>query len=84
MAKNKTVTLLKKDGYVQAIFTNSLACFEQMKALTPSEERDRLPSYSTINRIVREAGDSKAVATSVGVFIIQKLNIYRKAFQNIA
>lgn len=73
-------TILRKEGVILGVFTNNLAAFGQMRAFVPDHEKTSLPSYSTINRVVQEAGNSKAVNTSVGTFIIQKLNIYKKPF----
>jgi len=73
-------TILRKEGVILGVFTNNLAAFGQMRAFVPDHEKKDLPSYSTINRTVQNAGNSKAVSTSVGTFIIQKLNIYKKPY----
>jgi len=73
-------TVLRKEGVILGVFTNNLAAFDQLKAFVPDHEKKDLPSYSTVNRVVQDAGNSKAISTSVGTFIIQKLNIYKKPF----
>jgi hypothetical protein len=76
----RVITVLRKEGVILGAFTNNLAAFQQLKASIPDHEADLLPSYSTVNRVVREAGNSKAFSTSAGQFIIQKLNLYKTRF----
>lgn len=73
-------TVLRKEGVILGIYTNNLAAYNQLVKITPDPEKESLPSYSTINRIVQDPGNSKAIATSSGIIIIQKLTVYKKAF----
>ena len=74
------ITVLRKDGVIIAPFTNNLAAYMHLKQQLPEHERTLLPSYSTVHRVVKDPGNSKAFNTSLGTFIIQKLNLYKKAF----
>ncbi len=76
----KIVSVLKKESVIIGIFTNNLAAYEQLHSSVPAHEQIDLPSYSTVNRVVRDAGQSKAFSTSVGTFTIQKMTLFKKAF----
>jgi len=76
----KVVTILKKETVIIGVYTNNLAAYDQLHNSVPFHEKDELPSYSTVNRVVRAAGNIKAFSTSVGVFTIQKNTLFKKAF----
>jgi len=76
----KIVSVLKKDVVIIGVFTNSLAAYNQLHNCVPVHEQSELPSYSTVNRVVRNPGDLKNFTTSVGAFSIQKMTLFKKAF----
>lgn len=80
MAYLKCVTVLKRDSFIDGVFSNNLAAYNQMIKLIPAHERKDVASYSTVNRYVQQIGDSHLITTTVGHFVIVKLNLFRKSY----
>jgi len=80
MAKDRVITVLQKDGYIVAPFTNNLAAYNHFLKQLPEHEQTLQVSYSTVHRIVKNAGDTKAINTSLGVFQFRKMVLHKKHF----
>lgn len=77
---NNAVSILKKDNAIIAPFTNNLAAYDHLKKLLPDHEKTLLPSYSTCQRVLKDIGNAKAFNTSLGLFSIQRLALFKKSF----
>lgn len=80
MAKNpisRTITVLERNNVTLGIYTNNLAAYNALEAQLPVGTKEKLMSYSTVNRAVRKSGDSLDIPTIVGIFVIRKCPLYR-------
>lgn len=80
MAKNpitRIITVLERNNVTLGIYTNNLAAFEALQSQLPEGVKEKLMSYSTVNRAVQNSGDSIDIPTIIGIFVIRKCPLYR-------
>ena len=61
------------------VYTNNLAAHTALKKMLPKELHYTLMSYSTVNRHVHAAGTSIDVPTPLGIYVIKKTLLLKKA-----
>jgi len=80
MAKNpisRTITVLEINNVTLGIYTNNLAAYNAVRSQLPVLNAQELISYSTVNRAVRESGNSISIPTIIGIFVIRKCPLYK-------
>lgn len=75
----RVITVIEKSNVTLRHFTNNLAAYKFMVNDLPKGLIFRMPSYATINRTVREAGDHIELPTPVGIYTVKKAVLFLKA-----
>lgn len=76
--KLRVITLLNLGNVTVHPFTNNLAAYEYLVGQIPKGLTYQIPSYSTVNRTVKNAGDSFDLHTPVGLYTIKKAVLFMK------
>jgi hypothetical protein len=79
MATARTISVLELNNITVGIYTNNLAAYKSLLARIPRELQIKVMSYSTVNRAVQEAGQHIDVPTALGIYVIKKTVLLRKA-----
>lgn len=75
----RTISVLELNNIVLGIYTNNLAAYESLLKRIPSQLQLSIPSYSTVNRHVFASGTSYNIQTPLGIYVIKKTLLLRKA-----
>jgi len=59
------------------IFTNVLGAVGAINKEVPTGLSVDLPSYSTVNRALKEVGNSMDIPTQMGIYTVSKHNLYK-------
>jgi hypothetical protein len=73
----REIIVLERYNARIGIFTNVLGALGGIVKEIPSGVNVDLPSYSTVNRAIKEVGDIYNVPTPMGIYTIAKVNLYR-------
>lgn len=79
MVELRTISILELNNIVIGIYTNNLAAYQSLKARIPVQLQSNLVSYSTVNRHVHASGTSYDIPTPLGIYVIKKTLLLKKA-----
>lgn len=75
----REIIVLELNNTRLGVYTNTLAALEKVNKEMPAALKVDLPSYSTVNRAVREAGTYIDIPTPVGIYTILRTVLFNFA-----
>lgn len=73
----KEIIVLERNNIRVGLFTNTLGALGGLSKEIPKGINVDFPSYATVNRAIREAGDCYDIPTPLGIYTITKAHLFR-------